>query len=157
MLNEFETRSSNEWDGWLIPKLKESCPSCKFGFSWGKTSRDWITEFLLCVCVCVWTITVGGCSLLHPKNSMLKMLALIISLDVSVYSKRPKMQSHFIKWIFFFLKNSRGGVPIVAHQSQTLLGSMRMQVWSLNLLSGLRIWCCCGCGIGWWLQLWFKP
>ena len=20
-----------------------------------------------------------------------------------------------------------------------------------------RIWCCCGCGVGWWLQLWLDP
>ena len=48
-------------------------------------------------------------------------------------------------------------------------GTMRLWVWSLALLSGLRIWCChglwttdaahiwCGYGIGWWLQLRFNP
>ena len=32
---------------------------------------------------------------------------------------------------------------------------MRMWVQSLALLSGLRIWGCCGCGVGWQLQLQF--
>ena len=34
---------------------------------------------------------------------------------------------------------------------------MRTKVWSLALLSGLRIWHCCGCGEGQQLQLWFDP
>ena len=36
----------------------------------------------------------------------------------------------------------RQEVPIVAQQKQTRLGTMRIQVLSLALLSGLRIWCC---------------
>ena len=40
---------------------------------------------------------------------------------------------------------------------RTLLVSMRMQVWSLALLSRLRIWLCCGCGVGWQLQLQLDP
>ena len=43
---------------------------------------------------------------------------------------------------------------------------MRMQVWSLASLSGLRIWHCCDCGVGHrcgldpallWLWLWRRP
>ena len=64
------------------------------------------------------------------------------------------------------------GVPIVLSGLRTQLVSMRMQVRSLALLSGLRIqrccelWCvtdvawipsCCGCGYGWQLQLQFNP
>ena len=34
---------------------------------------------------------------------------------------------------------------------------MRMWVWSLASLSGLKIWCCCGYGVGQQLQLWLDP
>ena len=34
---------------------------------------------------------------------------------------------------------------------------MRMQVRSLASLSGLRVWCCCGCGAGRQLRLRFHP
>jgi len=44
------------------------------------------------------------------------------------------------------------GVPGVAQWKQIRLGTMRMRVRSLALLSGLRIWCCPGaavsCGVG---------
>ena len=45
---------------------------------------------------------------------------------------------------------------------RTQLVSMRVQIQSLASLSGLRIhccelWRCCGCGVGWQLQLWFDP
>ena len=59
------------------------------------------------------------------------------------------------------------GAPIVAQRKRIRLGTMRFQVWSLALLSGLRIqhccelWCgsadaawiwrCCGSGVGWQL------
>ena len=61
-------------------------------------------------------------------------------------------------------KNIVLGVPIVVQWKRIWLVSMRMQVWSLALLSGLGIWhcselwcrsqtllwipSCCGCGIG---------
>ena len=35
------------------------------------------------------------------------------------------------------------GVPIVAQQKWIQLGTVRLWVWPLALLSGLRIWCCC--------------
>ena len=34
------------------------------------------------------------------------------------------------------------GGPVVAQQKQIRLGAMRLQVRSLALLSGVRIWCC---------------
>ena len=40
-------------------------------------------------------------------------------------------------------KRRATGVPVVAQQSQTQLMSMRMRVWSLASLGGLRNWCCC--------------
>ena len=43
--------------------------------------------------------------------------------------------------------------PLWCSELQTQLVSMRMWVQSLAPLSGLRIWRCCGCGIGWQLQL----
>ena len=46
-------------------------------------------------------------------------------------------------------KKKPGGVPIMAQQLQTQQVSMRTQVWSLALLSGLRIQHCCElCGVG---------
>ena len=35
------------------------------------------------------------------------------------------------------------GVPVMAQWKQIQLGNMRLQVWSLPLLSGLGIWHCC--------------
>ena len=61
------------------------------------------------------------------------------------------------------------GVPILAQWKRIWLGSMRTHIRTLASLSGLRIWCCrelwsqmqlwycCGCGVGWQLQLWFDP
>ena len=37
---------------------------------------------------------------------------------------------------------------MMAQWKQILLVSMRMQIRSLASISGLRIWCCCGCGVG---------
>ena len=53
-------------------------------------------------------------------------------------------------------KNSQDWVPIVSQQKWIWLASMSMKVWSLALLSGLRIQAthaaqippCCGCGVG---------
>ena len=44
-------------------------------------------------------------------------------------------------------KEGGWGVPVVAQWKQIWLASMRTQVRSLALLSGLGIWHCCGCGI----------
>ena len=49
---------------------------------------------------------------------------------------------------FLAIKNGNMGVPIVAQWKQIRLVSMRMQVQSLALLSGLGILCCC--------ELWCK-
>jgi len=46
-------------------------------------------------------------------------------------------------WFFlFYLKKICGGVPVMAQWKRIQLGTMRLQVWSLASLSGLRIWCC---------------
>ena len=42
----------------------------------------------------------------------------------------------------------RTGAPIMAQQKRIWLASMRTPVRFLALLSGLRIWHCCGCGLG---------
>ena len=72
----------------------------------------------------------------------------------------------------WFIKMIASGAPVVAQRIWLVF--MRMQVRSLALLSGLRIqcycelcvlqvtdmaqiWCCCGCAVGWQLQLWFDP
>ena len=41
------------------------------------------------------------------------------------------------------LKNKEIGVPLMAQWKQIQLRTMRLQVQSLALLSGSRIWCCC--------------
>ena len=41
------------------------------------------------------------------------------------------------------IKNHDFGVPVLAQWKQIQLGTMRLQVQSLALLSGLRIWHCC--------------
>ena len=48
-----------------------------------------------------------------------------------------------------FLEKQKLGVSVVAQWKQIRLGTMRLPVQSLASLSGLRIWCCCGCGVGW--------
>jgi len=48
-------------------------------------------------------------------------------------------------------RNVNSGVPVVAQWVKNPTVSMRVQVRSLVLLSGLRIWC--GCGVGWQLRL----
>ena len=45
-------------------------------------------------------------------------------------------------------KNLITGVPMWLSRSRTHLASLRMQVRSLALLSGLRIWPCQSCGVG---------
>ena len=49
------------------------------------------------------------------------------------------------KWLFLKINS---GVPIMAQWLMNPTVSMRMQVESLALLSGLRIWCCCELGVG---------
>ena len=47
--------------------------------------------------------------------------------------------------------------PLWLRGLRTQLVSMRMSIQSLAWLSRLRIWHCCSCGVGQWLQLWFSP
>ena len=55
------------------------------------------------------------------------------------------------------LKCRHLGVAIVAQQLRTDIVSVRMQAQPLASVSGLKIKCCYGCGIGWQLQLQFDP
>ena len=45
----------------------------------------------------------------------------------------------------------------MAQWKRIRLGTMMLRVRSLALLSELRIQCCCGSGVGWWLQLRLDP
>ena len=56
-----------------------------------------------------------------------------------------------------FLRNQMFRVPVVAQWKWTQLVSVRMRVWLLALLNGLRIRSCCGYGVGQQLQLLFNP
>ena len=73
-------------------------------------------------------------------------------------------QSQILNWEDFRLqrnhiRNSNNLFPNYANKEfplwlsrlRTWLVSIRTQVWSLASFSRLRIWCCCGCGIGWQL------
>ena len=46
-------------------------------------------------------------------------------------------------------ENRLTAVPVVAQWKGIRVGTVRVQVQSLALLSGLSILHCCGCGIGW--------
>ena len=59
--------------------------------------------------------------------------------------------------ISFLKKTSYIGVPIMAQQKWIQLGTMQLWVRSLASFNRLRIWCCCGSGIGWQLKLRFDP
>ena len=50
--------------------------------------------------------------------------------------------------------NVTPGAPIVAQWKWIQLGTMRLQVWSLASLTGLRIWHCCE--LWWRLQMWLR-
>ena len=51
-------------------------------------------------------------------------------------------KTHISKTTKLMNKIRELGDPVVAQQKQIRLGTMRLQVRSLALLSGLRIWCC---------------
>ena len=62
-------------------------------------------------------------------------------------------------------KKKINGIPIVTQRVEDPMLSLRMQVQSLALLSGLSIRCCMSCGVGWrcgsdpvllWLWLWCR-
>ena len=53
-------------------------------------------------------------------------------------------------------KTQEPGIPIVAKWKRIWLVSMRMWVRSLASLSGLKIWCYYGCGVGQQLQFQFN-
>ena len=78
--------------------------------------------------------------------------------DWGLYSSLHLVLAHTIMINFFHVSwgdnkikciiKESVGVPVVAQQKQIWLASMRMQVWALALLSGLRIRCCC--------ELWYR-
>ena len=59
----------------------------------------------------------------------------------------------YIEELLFFqlFRKIIKGVPATAQWKRTQLVAMKMRVQSLASLSRLRIWCCCGCGVGWLL------
>ena len=116
-----------------------------------------ISHSTISVELCMWFL-----GLLKLKNNDFKrkeMSYLVKVQSISItYNCYIKNQQKFLLWLSWF---------------RTWLVSMRMRVWSLALLSGLRIhhcckqqcrsliwlsiWCCCSCGTGWQLQLRFDP
>ena len=58
-----------------------------------------------------------------------------------VDSKSLNMDEEIHSLIIYSTNISRA--PAVVQQVKNLIGSTRMQVWSLPLISGLRISCCC--------------
>ena len=59
--------------------------------------------------------------------------------------------------IFRSTRNKLQRVPVMAQQKLIQLGTMRLRVPPLTLPSGLRIWHCCGCGVGQQLQFQLDP
>ena len=78
------------------------------------------------------------------------------SIHISLYILLHPMRRKELIVLFMIIKHMLG-VPVVAQWKRIWLASLRTQIQSLTLLSGLRIPCCCGCGIGWWLQFPFDP
>ena len=50
-------------------------------------------------------------------------------------------------------RNFMLGVPVVVQRKRIRLGTVRLRVRSLASFSRLRVWCCCGSGVGQQLQL----
>ena len=57
----------------------------------------------------------------------------------------------------FYKKDTNQSSHRASVVTNTWPGSLRMQVWSLASLSGLSIWHCSGCGVGWQLSLQLDP
>ena len=58
------------------------------------------------------------------------------------------------------------GVPVVAqrvknltgiHEDVGLIPGLTQWVKGSGIADMAQIWCCCSCGIGWQVQLWFDP
>ena len=62
---------------------------------------------------------------------------------------RSKNYYQFNTSLMIYSKRVLPGVPIVAQWKQIWLASMRAKVWSLALVSRLKIWHCC--------ELWCRP
>ena len=82
-----------------------------------------------------------------------------ITTEVKSVEMHHEALSEALPWdsVGFNVKNMSVRFPTVAQRKQICLVSMRTQVQSLELLSGLRIWHCCGCGVRQQLQLQFNP
>ena len=79
----------------------------------------------------------------------------------------PPKYNHSVLLILLTHSSTFLGVPVVVQRKRIRLGTMRLWVWSLALLSGIRIWRChelwcrlqmrlgchlaVGCGVGWQL------
>ena len=71
----------------------------------------------------------------------------------SLWTPGYKLKSEIVKSNYKH-KNGYTGVPVMAQQKQIQLGTMRLQVWSLASLSGLKIW---RCHELWYrLQMWLR-
>ena len=66
----------------------------------------------------------------------------------SEWTKQSLVQPHWRK---------TRGVPVVAQQVTNPISIHEDAGLILGLSSVLRTWCCCGCGVGWQLQLWCDP
>ena len=71
----------------------------------------------------------------------------IISLPITIFRYHNKSETYSLT-SQVFSKNERIEIPVLAQWEEIWLASMRIQIWSLALLSGLRIWCCHICGVG---------
>ena len=105
------------------------------------------------------------------SNNCLREASVIFSFDGGI----KWYISNYSRLIEYWPKNFKNkhllGVPIVVQRKQIQPLLMKIQVQSLASLSGLEIWrccdvevadmaqipLCCGCVVGWQLQLWFNP
>ena len=88
----------------------------------------------------------------HLKHSV--CWALFQGLNMSCFLLNPLGNSQATPALY---NKDPPGVPVVVQQKGIPLGTMRLRVRSLASLSGLRIWRCCGSGVGWQQQLQLDP
>ena len=82
--------------------------------------------------------------LLHPHCPFPSLMCIFSGTDDRHHLLQPDFGS------LGMLTSGSGGVPIVVGRKWIWLGTVRLRIWSLASLSGLRIQCCCAvsCGVG---------
>jgi len=102
--------------------------------------NNWITGSKLWICVCLLIYIV---KMFSKKENSFAWPSIQFQ-DMSFTVTLPALGIFLMaqKGTHLKLKPINFGVPVMAQWKWIWLGTMRLQVWSLALLSGLRIWHC---------------